>query len=199
MRIPSFDIECNQPSNEIIELGAVVGDTKMGLIIAKFSVLIKCSEPLSEWPKAHCKITDEMLATEGVTLIEGYEKLKSFITEHCKLKDGEVVNPLTWGGPDTEMLREQLARQGRVFAANNDRADPKEKFIFGSRSEDVKTIFRALCDANDLDRLGGLRKSMKRLELKFEGQTHRALPDALNTFLMYCKMLNLIKLGGIRK
>ena len=107
----------------------------------------------------------------GVSLHQAYEQVM-YLHESYKC----FMNPLVWGSGDMELLRSQL---------NMD----KERWVFGRRFIDAKTVFIARQMAGGLPFAGGLRNSMKRLGLKFEGLAHRADVDAINTFRIYHKLL----------
>jgi len=87
-----------------------------------------------------------------------------------------VLNPITWGGGDTETLREQLQLD-------------REQWLFGRRWLDAKTLFVAWRMAQGRELQGGLGRSMTKLGLAFEGRQHNAIDDAENTFRIYRALL----------
>jgi inhibitor of KinA sporulation pathway (predicted exonuclease) len=87
-----------------------------------------------------------------------------------------ILNPLTWGGGDTVILRQQLGLS-------------EERWMFGRRWIDVKTLYVAWRMSHDKEISGGLAKAMTRLGLTFQGRKHNALDDAHNTFRMYRALL----------
>ena len=89
-------------------------------------------------------------------------------------------NPLTWGGGDSLSLRTALGLDD-------------EKFLFGRRWIDAKTLFVSYCFANNLTHASGLAKSLRRMGLNFQGRKHNALDDACNTFIIYKKLLEKMK------
>ena len=173
----SLDLEMNQPSGSIVQIGAVVGNIKTGEILEKLSVFVNPHEILDPFIIKLTKITQEDVDT-GVTLEEAYLKLKEMHEKHACF-----VNVLTWGGGDSQELQSQLKKHNPNF----------EGWCFGRRWIDVKTLFISWRLANEKPIQGGLAKSMLKLGLKFNGRKHNALDDSVNTFLLYCKMLELLK------
>ena len=173
MNLVFLDLEMNQPSNAIIQIGAVVGNIKTGVLVETLSVYINAGEVLNPEIIQLTGITQEMV-DQGVSLMDGYKQL-------CALqaRTEAEMNLLTWGGADGFFLRDQL---GKV-----------EDWPFGRRYDDVKTLFIAHQRANGLPYVGGLTKSMRRLGLKFDGQAHNAIYDALNTFLIYQELLKRLR------
>lgn len=174
MIITALDLEMNQPSNKIIQIGAVIGDLKTGEILSSLSLIINPHETLNPDIIKLTGILQEDVDA-GTDLEIAYEALKNI---HIGAKS--FINPLTWGGGDSQFLRDQLKM--------ND-----EKWCFGRRWIDAKTVFISYCMANDLKFYGGLGKSLIKLGLKFDGQKHSALDDARNTFIIYRELLKRIK------
>lgn len=160
----SLDLEMNQPSRKIIQVGAVAGDIRSGLIYERLRIYVKIDEPLNPMITDLTGIQEAHLEGLGVTLSEAYGQLVTMHTRHkCE------TNPLTWGGGDSAELREQLG-----FDENH--------FIFGRRWFDVKTVFQSYQMARGKCRQSGLAKSMTKLGLNFQGRKHDAQDDAENTF-----------------
>ena len=170
--VVSLDLEMNQPSGRIIQIGAVVGNVQTGEIVSRFDAKVNPLEVLDERIANLTGISaDELVAAAPLAAAgEALEEwLKPFAEERA-------LNPLTWGGGDTETLREQLARTD-------------ERWMFGRRWIDVKTLYAAWRMAQGKDISGGLAKAMTKLKLAFQGRKHNALDDALNTFRMYRALL----------
>lgn len=180
----AFDLECNQPSKKIIQIGAVVGDLDTGDIIDKMCITINPMEQLGmcEGGDEHERsITDLTGITQaqvdaGVTLEYAYIKLNSF---HSR----SFINPIVWGGGDARALREQLSPE--IFK--------DFPWCFGRREIDVKTLFIAYQLANGKSKQAGLSKAMSKVGLSFRGHAHRADWDAENTWKMFVRMLELYK------
>jgi inhibitor of KinA sporulation pathway (predicted exonuclease) len=175
MKLTAFDLELNQPSGKIIQIGAVVGDTLTGEISQRLSIFVNPGEPLAERIGELCGIRQEQL-DQGQTLYDAYLEIKKF---HTKYSD--FINPVTWGGGDSQTLRDQL---GEISTA----------WCFGRRWIDAKTLYASMIIArDDQTPRGGLKDSMKSLGLTFKGREHDALDDAENTFKIYHHMLYLIR------
>ena len=173
----SLDLELNQPSKKIIQIGACIGNISTGQILEKFSVFVNPGEKISPFITDLTKITQED-ANNGLTLEEAYRKLQKMHDNY-----GSFVNPITWGGGDSQELLEQLKQENPHF----------EGWCFGRRWIDTKTLFVSWRFANRQPIQGGLARSMTKVGLNFQGQKHNALDDAVNTFRMYCVMLNKLK------
>jgi len=178
----SMDLEMNQPSGRIIQIGAVVGNLKTGKILAEFNQLVCIDdEPLCEddtifnVPKS-TGITEDRLHADGIPLDDAYEKLCDF-----KKKYNCNTTPIVWGGNDAKYLRDELERDYKMEFQNK-RYDKAKMFIFGFRILDIKTFFQFFIHAKGGHMQSGLKKSMKRVGLEFVGKNHDALSDAINTF-----------------
>lgn len=179
MKLTCLDLELNQPSRKICQIGAVVGDTKTGEISQRLRIYVNPGEPIAPFITELCGITQEQIDKEGASLKEAYLKLREF-----HLKHSEFINPLTWGGGDSMELHEQLGE---------DSVD----WCFGRRWIDAKTLYVSHNIAKENKVLsGGLSSSMKRFNLKFNGRKHDAQDDAENTFKIYYHMLYLMRHGS---
>jgi len=167
----SLDLEMNQPSGKIIQIGAVVGSLLTGEIHEELSCFIRIDEPLTDYIIQLTGITEQDLADKGMTLQEGYEKLVALHNKYNCMR-----NPLTWGGGDSAELREQLG-----LTDGN--------YIFGRRWLDMKTIYQMWRLSQREKLQSGLAKSLTRLGINFQGRKHNATDDARNTFKMACALL----------
>lgn len=172
----------NQPSGSIIQIGAVVGDIESKQVLDKISIIVHQPETITDYIVNLTGITQDMV-DGGVDLYEAYIKLKAFIEKHTPF-----VNPITWGGGDSEELKKQVYS----YCIQNNITQP-ESWCFGRRWIDAKTIFVSLRFANKQQIQGGLSRSMVKMGLKFKGRKHDAADDAENTFHMYCSLLERLK------
>jgi inhibitor of KinA sporulation pathway (predicted exonuclease) len=172
----------NQPSGSIIQIGAVVGDIETKQIIDKLSIIVRQPEVVSDYIVSLTGITQDQV-NNGVDLYSAYLQLISFIQHH-----NPFVNPVTWGGADSEELKKQVYS----YCIENNITQP-ESWCFGRRWIDTKTIFVSLRFANKQQIQGGLSRSMVKMGLKFKGRKHDAADDAENTFYMYCSLLERLK------
>ena len=119
--------------------------------------------------------------------VDAAPRLKEAYASLCEWMSGynteRILNPLTWGGGDTETLREQLGLS-------------EEYWPFGRRWIDAKTIFVAWRMAQGRAMEGGLARSMTKLGLAFTGQKHNARDDAENTFRIYSALVRQFNVSG---
>jgi inhibitor of KinA sporulation pathway (predicted exonuclease) len=169
----SLDLEMNQPSRRIIQIGACVGNVTTGQIFEKLRVYVNPLEHLNPAITELCKISQQQVDS-GLSLEEAYRKLQKMHENYSAF-----VNPITWGGGDSQELLTQLQQDNPHF----------EGWCFGRRWIDTKTLFVSWRFARKEPIQGGLARSMVKLSLKFEGKKHDAQDDAVNTFRMYCAML----------
>ena len=173
----SLDLEMNQPSGRIIQIGVSVGDLITGEKLGAFDKLVSPGEALAPRIVTLCGITEQDIADKGVSLSEAYRELQEFLAPFSEVRQ---LNPLTWGGGDSMTLRSQAGVQD-------------ERWLFGRRWIDVKTVYTAWQHSQGREAIGGLSTSLKRMGLKFEGRPHSAEADAWNTFRMYLKLQSLLK------
>jgi len=166
MNLISLDLEMNQPSGSIVQIGAAVGNLQSGAILDSFSCYIAVDEPVAPEIVDLTGITADYLSTNGVELTRGYELLVDFCTQFAPF-----INPVTWGGDDASYLRERLPR-----GLGN--------WPFGRRCIDVKTLHTVSALFANSSPKGGLERTMRRYGLKFEGRAHDARIDALNTLTL---------------
>jgi inhibitor of KinA sporulation pathway (predicted exonuclease) len=212
----SLDLEMNQPSQKIIQIGAVAGNIFTGQILERLSVFVNPGEQVREDIVKLTGITQEMVDA-GVRLEDAYSQLAAMHARHdC------YVTPITWGGGDSQELREQLnekwtdartlqhaavlmahmndiaeileleSRQRFQFATQVTKED-LQSFCFGRRWFDVKTLYIGYCLMNDMKLQAGLAKAMTKFGLAFKGRKHNALDDAENTFTMARTLLRYLK------
>lgn len=172
--ILSLDLEMNQPSGKIIQIGYIIGNVNTGDILEEKSLFVNPEEQLSDYIITLTGIKQNQV-DDGTTLKEAYDELKETFKQYDCFR-----NPITWGGGDSECLRNQL---------NLD----NEMFLFGRRWIDVKTLYVSYRVANGLSHQGGLAKAMTKMGLQFSGKKHNATCDAKNTFKMYLHMLKYFK------
>jgi inhibitor of KinA sporulation pathway (predicted exonuclease) len=173
--VVSLDLEYNQPSRKLIQIGAAMGNVVTGEVVDRFSIFMNPHEALHPEIIALCGISQADVDA-APDLPDAYAQLVKWMEPY---KNQRVLNPLTWGGGDSEDLREAL---------NLDRED-RGSWHFGRRWTDVKTIFGAWRASQGKPWDGGLARSMTKLGMVFEGRKHNALHDAENTFQVYVALL----------
>lgn len=173
----SLDLEMNQPSGAIVQIGAVVGEVLTGEILGTFSKYVSLpeGEELNPFIIKLCNIDLDTYESEKIDLKDAYIALLDFRSKY------EVErNPITWGGGDSDYLYKQT-----YVACGNE----LKNWPFGRRWVDIKTVFQMYCIANGIKHQSGLSKSLTKLGLRFSGTKHNALDDAKNTFYAATKLL----------
>lgn len=176
-KVISIDLELNQPSGKIIQIGYVIANIRDGRILKEASLIVNPNEPLGLLNDRNMTITDLTGITQeqvdnGLTLQEAYDYMCQDIKKYNPSR-----TPVQWGTGDSRTIRTQLG------LSYND-------FIFRGREFDVKTLFQTYQLFNNDSVAAGLGSAMKTMGLEFEGREHDALADAYNTFLMFREMGN---------
>jgi DNA polymerase III epsilon subunit-like protein len=170
----ALDLELNQPSGAIIQVGICLGSADMpDREYQTHSWLLDPSEPIAPSIVALTGIDDEAIARGAVPVAQVAQELTSILDSW----EGVFINPVTWGGGDMPELKALFARAQVPF--------PK----FGRRWLDVKTWHTLAALAVDKNPAGGLSSVMARYGLQFKGLAHRADVDAFNTLRLFFRML----------
>ena len=176
MNLISLDLEMNQPSRKIIQIGACVFNSNTGEILNEFNKIIFTNEKIDPFITELTKITQE-------DVLKGSD-LKSAYVELCKLRKKYQAHRsiVTWGDGDVKLLKEQVFETYKK---------DQEAFSWdlGFRFFDTKTLYQAYRIANDQSMKAGLSNAMTNMGLTFEGQEHDALCDAKNTAKIFCKLI----------
>lgn len=174
-RYVALDLEYNQPSGTIIQVGVAIGSAsqeQQEYVVRRWD--LKVDEPISEFITQLTGITNEDCLA-GVSLAQCAKELSDLLREH------EVfLNPVTWGGGDSADLLRAFAEEQVEFQH------------FGRRWIDVKTWATLLSLARTQTakvQHGGLSKAMARYKLQFLGKAHRADVDAFNTLRLFFAIL----------
>lgn len=175
-----LDLEMNQPSKKIIEIGAVVAHSGGGEIIDTLNIRVNPTEYIAPFITELTGITQQD-ADSGKSLTDAYLELRQMAKKHRCHKQ-----VLVWGRGDLELLQKQLNDIGGIKNIDN-------WWFPGNRYTDVKTIFQFFCLAKGKTMKGGLQTACGRLGIDFEGQPHRAADDALNTFRVFYHLLKQIR------
>jgi inhibitor of KinA sporulation pathway (predicted exonuclease) len=118
-------------------------------------------------------ITDNDIKEHSVSHQVVAEELSEIITTNATF-----VNPVTWGGGDTTELLNEFHDRDIKFPH------------FGRRWIDVKTWHLLYMLSQDKSITGGLKGSMSRHGIQFQGTAHRADIDAYNTLRLFFKILD---------
>ena len=168
MNVMSIDVEFNQPSRKVIQIGAAAYEPKSGMLLDRMEIFVNPNEPIEPFIIGLTGIRDQDVKN-GHTIIQAYEELRSFAK-----KNKVFQNPLVWGSGirnDSQAIWEQTGLDGENF--------------MGFRVLDVKTIFQSVQLYNDGRHGMGLEECCAKLGIGFEGSTHTALADAMNTFRVW--------------
>ena len=171
-----LDCEFNQPSRKTIQIGAAIYDPRSAACYGSIDLYVNPGEPIAPEITALTGITNRDMAN-APDIIEAWALLKDFHKQHKAFG-----NPIVWG---SGVRNDSLALfQEYQDAASGWNTKDTENFM-GFRVIDAKTLYVSLQLFEDGQYSGGLQDSMKRMGLKFEGDAHRALTDARNTFTLW--------------
>lgn len=179
MNFLSLDLEMNQPSGTIIQVGAVVGNLQTGEVIERFCEFVHTDEIISDYIIQLTKVTQaDVDSAESLPAV--YQKLRDLHKRHQCFR-----NPLVWGGGDSHELLHQMKTRFADFV-NKDSAGQAigDWWCFGHRWLDVKTLCQLIRFAQGFKMQGGLAKTLTYFGMQFRGTKHNAQDDAENTFLL---------------
>ena len=170
----ALDLELNQPSNKIIQVGITIGNRKqIPVQYFKASWIVDPREHLRPDIVELTGITEERILAERKSLSYIAEEIQGYIrTMDC------FVNPVTWGGGDSIELLKEFEDLGIHFPC------------FGRRWVDVKTIHQYLQITEGKNPKASLRSALARWNLKFDGRQHDAGDDAYNTLKLFFYLLD---------
>lgn len=181
-----IDLELEQPKSnpqtpdsqldeeKIIQVGYVIYSLEPDLHIHQEALYhVNINVPLSKFIKTLTGISDEDIK-DGMSIEEIYDDLTN---------DLQIFNfsriVKQWGGGDMDCLRKEL---------------PEVKWEFGHSGCNIKHMYQMYAEANGLNTSGGLKKSLNRIGLGWEGRkAHNALADAFNTARMHKFLYDKIK------
>lgn len=167
----ALDLELNQPSSKIIQVGIAVGNLTDGVTLRR-SWYLDPVEPIDEFITQLTGIDDAIIDMESVTYPVLAKELGDVLTEYkC------VTNPVQWGHGDGNALRNEFRLQGVEFKH------------LGRRDFDVKQIHSYLALSRGKSPKGGLASCMGQYKLPFQGTAHRAHWDAHNTLRLFFHLL----------
>jgi inhibitor of KinA sporulation pathway (predicted exonuclease) len=173
MNMMALDIEFNQPSKAIIQIGVAVFNVESGAILATGRYYINPNETLNPFIIDLCGISQEQV-NSGMTVDEAYILIKLMYEDYnCDL------NLVTWGGGDSDAFKAAVA--------------PELGWRYGRRWQDAKTLYQAYMLSKGAKVQAGLAKALTRLGGAFKGRKHDAMDDAINTAVIYCKLIKLFK------
>jgi inhibitor of KinA sporulation pathway (predicted exonuclease) len=168
----SLDLELNNLNNgttpRIIQVGVAIGSPLKSDDIKTFSWYLDPEEEITPFITKLTGIDNQLIKEKAVPHQIVAEELGALINiNKC------FVNPVTWGQGDADELKAEFRERNIHFP------------FFGRRIFDVKTLYVFNQMVQGKSPSGGLRKSMISYGLTFEGQSHRAEIDALNTLRFF--------------
>lgn len=172
----SLDLELNNKKDgtipKIIQVGVAIGSPLRPENIQSYSWFLDPEESITPFITELTGITDEIIQEKSVS----HEIVAQEFGELLKVNN-VFPNPVTWGQGDAEELKNEFRARNIDFP------------FFGRRIIDVKTIYVFLEMVNGRSPAGGLSKSMGRYKIPFNGKSHRADVDAVNTLRFYFYLL----------
>lgn len=189
MNVMVLDAEYNQPSRKTIQIGAAVFNARNAALVDRLMIYVNPNEPINPLITDLTGVRDQDVQG-GMSIIDAYEELKRF---HKKNK--VFRNPLVWGSgvrnDSNHIYSEYLEAKGIV----PDESLTTEENFMGFRVLDVKTIYQSVQLFENSKHGGGLKESMERFGLEFEGSSHDALSDAINTFRFWYHLVRIFHDG----
>jgi inhibitor of KinA sporulation pathway (predicted exonuclease) len=175
-----LDLEMNQPSGTIIEVGAVCYHSRSGKITSRFSQHVRLPEGELLNPDI-AKLTGitekDLAAARAIDLVQ-------YNLAFWAGANGCSRNMATWGS-DYWILKEAYRAVDTQFEF------PWKNFL---NVKEMATYLRAALPGKQR---GGLKSAIEAFGLTFQGEPHRALIDAENTALLMDRMLAGTKLMGV--
>ncbi len=184
MNLLALDLEMNQPSTRIIEVGAVVfkSNNKGRLcVVEELQVFVEPLEPVSIDITLLTGICNRDVNGAG-TVWEAYELLRNLHKKHKCFK-----NCLVWGSgafnDSSHIWQEVLAH------IDTPKFLLEEGNTFGHRVLDVKTLYQSRQIISGKTVKGGLSVACEELGIGFIGSPHRAKDDAINTARVFLEIM----------
>ncbi|NJO48237.1 MAG: hypothetical protein HC840_00815 [Leptolyngbyaceae cyanobacterium RM2_2_4] len=184
-----LDAEYNQPSRKTIQIGAAIFNARNAACIERLMIYVNPGEPINPMITDLTGVRDQDVEN-GMSIVDAYEELKRFHAKHKCFR-----NPLVWGSGvrnDSQHIYNEYL-QGKGLGEDNS-LTTEENFM-GFRVLDVKTIYQSVQIFENSKHGGGLKESMKRFGIEFEGDDHDALNDAINTFRFWYHLVRIFHDG----
>ncbi len=171
MKVIAVDLELNQPSTKIIQIGAVCFEPESGEIVDTFDQLVYPGETISPEIVTLTGIRDEAVKGKPV-VAEAATSFASFKNKHTASPIGIV-----WGAGRSNDVR-------KIYDESQIESPFKDRII------DVKGVFQMYANASGAKIRSkiGLGKACEILKLGWDskyGEQHNALADAYNTMRVY--------------
>ncbi len=159
MRIIIVDLELNQPSKKIIQIGATCIDVRNGSLCGNFNTFVNPEEELSPFIMDLCGISQKD--------VDSGDKLPNALMDF-------------WDWTEKSGCRNLAAWGSDVYWMTTSSAAHEVKYPHKLKSLNIKemsTVMRTALPATKSR--GGLKSTMEAFGLIFEGKQHDALNDAV--------------------
>ena len=185
MRLISVDLEMCQPSNKIIQIGAVCFEPDSGKQVGIFNILINPGEEISPFITELTGISNDHILNSS-NIVEAASMFTKFKEDHAINSIGVV-----WGSALSNDIRQIYEESATVRP-------------FSLRVIDVKAVYQMLANTSNAEMRAkvGLGKALKNVGLDWDdkyGPPHNALADAYNTYRIYMRLSKCLKHGFISK
>jgi len=182
MRCIAVDLEMNQPSRKIIQIGAVCFEPDTGKIVSNFHMFVNPGEPINPEIIELTRITDEM-----VNFSPNIQVAAQRFTDFKKSLQANPIG-IVWGAGTSNDVRKIYEESGLD--------NP-----FHVRIIDVKAVFQMLANTSsaEMRQKCGLKRACEILKIGWaldHGEQHNALADAFNTYRLYMFLSKCLK-GGV--
>lgn len=185
MKIVAIDLELNQPSNRIIQIGAAVACTEAGKVLNSQTWWVDPGEMINiDYPLRGSSSSQQTL---GNLLGEDFIVTHTFCKEpaSCQLEsfwkwlleNGSGGKLIQWGSADLHLLLKESKNLNITYPSR-------------LRMLDLKVAYQFLFSKNNKGL--GLSKALKLQGLEFQGRAHDGRADAINTALLYLTMADKI-------
>lgn len=176
MNLLFLDLEMNQPSNKIIQVGWTIGNPISGRSYEIKGKYVKLDELLNPIISNLCGIQQSNL-DQADNLDNVWAELTSDWSNYsCS------TNIVTWSKGDLALLHNQIHEDNRMTSPLS------PSYI------DAKTLYQSWKLKSGAEHLkGGLARAMTKFGLAFNGRKHNAMDDAYNTFKIYSRLLQELK------
>ena len=170
-----FDLEHNQPTPSIIQIGAVLCDYKKRTIVKRFNryCLLPKGEILDPYIQDLCDIPEDFLEEHGISFVSAVNEFWTWVHD-CNC-GGNIA---AWS-KDLIVLEKQSREAGVTPPTNLHSLDLKE----------MGKLFRI---PKGSKAKGGLQNTMQLFNLTFKGRPHDGLTDSENTAMLVFHWLKLL-------
>lgn len=175
MNMMFLDLEMNQPSNKIIQVGWTIADPLSGRSYVLKGQYVFLFETLNPIISNLCGVTQDVLNNAPTITQVGEELISDFKSYNC------ASNLVVWGDGDVRLLKSSLLTSNIELP-------------FANSFVNVKNLYQSWKLSKGADHLrGGLSRALTKFQLQFIGRKHNARDDAYNTFRLYHRLLKEFK------